>query len=305
MPCKLCKTKPVINLTNNKVQLGSRCFIRYFERKVLKTIRQYNLIENNDNIIVAVSGGKDSLSCLYLMNKIAKKKMRIKVSALLIDEGIKGYRNGTIKTAKDFCKKNNIKLTIVSFKKEIGKTLDEIKNEFPDIIPCSICGVFRRYLLNKYSRKLKAAKLATGHNLDDETQSIMMNQLRNNIPLSARLGPKTGVRKDPRFVPRIKPFYFLSEKECATYAFLKGVMTEFNECPYNTVSYRFEVREMLNNLEAKYPGTKHAIVASFLEVLPLLKEKYKDQNISECKLCKEPTSSEICTACTLLKKTGQ
>ena len=76
MPCKLCKTKPVINLTNNKVQLCSRCFIRYFERKVLKTIRQYNLIEKNDNIIVAVSGGKDSLSCLYLMNKIAKKKMK-------------------------------------------------------------------------------------------------------------------------------------------------------------------------------------------------------------------------------------
>lgn len=302
MPCKFCTSKPVINLTNNNVKLCKTCFVRYFEKKILKTIRQFNLIDKKDHIVVAISGGKDSLSLLYFLNKLADTKLDIKISALLIDEGIKGYRDECIKDAEKFCKENNIKLHIASFKKEFNFTLDEITKILPDTIPCSVCGVLRRYLLNKYSRKLKATKLATGHNLDDEAQSIIMNQLKNNIPLSARLGPLTGVKKDSRFIPRIKPFYLLTEKETATYAFLKNILTDFNECPYNTVSFRFEIRDLLNNLEEKYPGTKHSIAASFLEILPLLKKQYKNLEINACKTCKEPTSSNICTACTLIKK---
>ncbi|MBI2508068.1 TIGR00269 family protein [Candidatus Woesearchaeota archaeon] len=305
MPCKRCKSNPVIQLPNSNIKLCKSCFIKYFERKVLNTIRKYNLINHKENIISALSGGKDSLSLLYLLNKIASKKLDFKLSALLVDEGIKGYRDKTIKTAREFCEKNNIKLHITSYSEVTGKTLDKIKKQFPDTIACSMCGVLRRYLLNKKSRELKANKLATGHNLDDEAQSIMMNQFRHNIALSARLGPITGVKRDKRFVPRIKPFYFLTEKEVATYAFINGLMDEFNECTYCTESNRFVVRDMLNSLEQKYPGTKHSIVASFLEVLPLLKEKYKNQKINSCKICSEPASSEVCNACNLLQRIRQ
>lgn len=302
MPCKFCKTKPVITLTNSKVNLCKSCFIRYFEKKAFKTIRNYNLIERGDSIVVAVSGGKDSLSVLHLLSKLANKKMDIKVTALLIDEGIKGYRDKSIEDAKKYCKENNIKLHIASYQNNFNKTLNEIKKQFPNTIACSMCGVLRRYLLNKESRKLKANKLATGHNLDDEAQSILMNQLRHNIALSSRLGPLTGVKKDPRFVPRIKPFYFITEKEVATYAFINGLISEFNECVYCGESYRLQIRDMLNDLERKYPGTKHAIVASFMEILPLLKEKYKNLEIKSCKICSEPCSSEICNACKLLQR---
>ncbi len=302
MPCKICKEKPVIQLPNSNIKLCKSCFIKYFERKALKTIKKYNLIDRKEHIVAAVSGGKDSLSLLYFLNKLSSKKIEFRLSALLIDEGIKGYREETINTAKTFCQKNNIQLHIATYNEVAGKTLDKIKKQFPDTIACSMCGVLRRYLLNKKSRELKADKLATGHNLDDEAQSIIMNQLRHNIALSARLGPITGVKRDKRFVPRIKPFYFLTEKEVATYAFLNGLMDKFNECTYCTESNRFVVRDILNNLEQKYPGTKHSIVASFMEILPLLKEKYKNQEISSCKICKEPTSSEICNACKLLQK---
>src|SRR3989338_10257262 len=305
MPCKRCKSNPVIQLPNSNINLCKSCFIKYFERKVLNTIRKYNLINRKENIVAAVSGGKDSLSLLYLLNKIASKKLDFKLSALLVNEGIKGYRDETIKTAKNFCEKNNIQLHIATYKEITGKTLDRIKKQFPDTIACSMCGVLRRYILNKKSRELKADKLATGHNLDDEAQSIIMNQLRHNIALSARLGPITGVKRDKRFIPRIKPFYFLTEKEVATYAFLHSLMDKFNECSYCTESNRFVIRDMLNNLEHKYPGTKHSIVASFLEILPLLKEKYKNQKIDSCKICGEPTSSEICNACKLLQKIKQ
>ena len=302
MPCKICSEKPVIQLPNSNIKLCKSCFIKYFEKKALRTIRKYNLINRKEHIVVAVSGGKDSLSLLNLLNKLASKKIEFKLSALLIDEGIKGYRDETIKSAKEFCQKNKIKLSIASYKEVTGKTLDSIKKQFPNTIACSMCGVLRRYLLNKKSRELKADKLATGHNLDDEAQSIIMNQFKHNIALSARLGPITGVKKDSRFVPRIKPFYFLTEKEIATYAFLNGLLDKFNECNYCTESNRFVIRDTLNNLEQRYPGTKHSIVASFLEILPLLKEKYKNREINSCKICKEPTSSDVCNACKLMQK---
>jgi len=302
MSCKFCTTNPVITMQNGDISLCKSCFTKYFERKALKTIRKYKLIEKGDHIVVACSGGKDSLSLLYLLNKMASKKMDIKLTALLVDEGIKGYRDLSIEDAKKFCEENNITLHIVSYKKNLEKSLDDMKKQSPESIACSMCGVFRRSLLNKTSRELGANKLATGHNLDDEAQSILMNQFKNNIALSSRLGPINGVKRDSRFIPRIKPFYFLTEKEVATYAFLKGLISKFNECPYNKDSYRFEIRDLLNNMEQKYPGTKHSIVASFIETLPILKEKFKGQTIGTCKSCGEPTSSEICNVCILTEK---
>lgn len=301
MTCKNCSINPVIKLPNSNIQLCKSCFIRYFEKKTLKTIRTYNLIEDNDKIALALSGGKDSLSLLYLLNKVQEKKRNIEVIAIAIDEGIKGYRDLTLKDAKDFCTKKNIPLKIYSYKKEFGLTLDDMTKKL-NSSPCSICGVLRRYLLNKKARKLRVDKLATAHNLDDESQSILMNQIRNDLAVSARLGPITGIIKDPRFIPRIKPFYFLTEKEVATYAFLKDLLTNFVECPNAENSYRIETRDLLNALEQKHPGAKYGIVSSFIEILPSLKELYKDKEISSCKKCKEPCSSEICKTCQILEK---
>ena len=169
--------------------------------------------------------------------------------------------------------------------------------------PCSICGVFRRYLINRYSRKLKFNKIATGHNLDDEVQSVMMNQFRNNPEISARLGPITGIKDNKKFIRRIKPLYLLSEKEVTTYSYLKNFKLKFCECPYNTEAYRINVREFINKFEEKYPGTKHSIINSFLEILPDIKEKFRNaEEIRYCKKCSEPCSNEICKACGIRSK---
>ena len=299
--CKQCELNPVIILSNSTKGLCKSCFFRYFERKFNRTISQFKLIEPNEKIGVAVSGGKDSLSLLYLLNKI-KEKRRFKIEALLVDEGIKGYRDKTIKEAKRFCKELGIKLTIISYKDEFGYTLDQMLKKI-NIKPCSICGVFRRYLLNKYSIKLEFDKLATGHNLDDEVQTILMNQFRSNQEVSARLGPITGIKDNEKFVRRIKPFYLITEKETTTYAYLKNFNIPFCECPNNTQAYRIEVRNFINNFEQKYHGTKHSIINSFIEILPSLKEKYKnDKEIKSCKQCREPSSKEICQACEIRNK---
>ncbi len=301
MPCKICKIKPIIQLPNSNIKLCSSCFKRYFEKKALKTIRTFNLLDREDKIAVCISGGKDSLSVLNLLNKISETKLDINLTAILIDEGISGYRNETIKDAKNFCKKNKIPLKIYSFKKEFNFTLDEMKKRL-DMKACSICGVLRRYLINKKSRELKVNKIATGHNLDDEAQAVLMNQFKNNIAVSSRLGPITGIKRNIKFIPRIKPFYLLTEKEVMTYAYLHKLTSKYLECPYESESFRCDVRDFLNDFEQKYPGTKHSIISSFLEILPLLKSKYKSSEIKICKNCSEPTSSEICTACEILEK---
>lgn len=300
MTCKKCIEKPVINLKNNST-LCKQCFLKYFQRKALKTIKKFKMLDKEDKIAVALSGGKDSLSVIYILSLIAERNPKIKLEAILIDEGIEGYREHTIKPAEDLCKKLGIRLNIYSYEKEFGKSLDGIMEKSKDT-PCSICGVLRRKLLNKKARELGCKKLATGHNMDDEAQSIMMNILKNNMSASSRIGPITGVRDEEKFIKRIKPFYLLSEKEVAVYAFLKGFNYKFTECPNSRNSFRDRVRDMINNIEDKYPGSKGGIIKSFLEMSPLIKKEYKKVDIRYCSKCGEPCSRDICKSCEVLIK---
>ena len=298
MVCKKCIESPVIKLSNSEISLCRSCFIKYFEKKVAKTIRSYKLLAKNDHIGVAVSGGKDSTTLLYLLNKLVKSRKDMKLTAIAIDEGIKGYRDVSLDFLKNFCNKNSIELKIFSYEANFGKPLDSILDANKNIIPCSICGVFRRYLLNKNSKELGFTKLATGHNMDDESQTILMNYFRNNINISARLGPITGVINSKNFIKRIKPLYFLTEKEVTTYSYIMGFMDNYMECPHNSQSYRGHIRDMINDFESKYPGTKHGIITSFLEILPLLKANVDyNKDLKSCSVCGEPSSKDVCQAC--------
>ncbi len=295
-----CDEKPVLALPSGEKLCRSH-FIEYFESKVFKTIRQFELLDKEENIGIALSGGKDSLTVLNLLNKLSKENPKIKITAIAIDEGIAGYRDKTVETAKKFCDENKIQLRIFSYKEEFGLTLDEML-KILHVKPCTICGIFRRYLLNKKSRELKLTKLATGHNLDDECQSILMNQMRNDLRASARLGPKVGLMQNDKFVQRIKPLYLCTEKEATTYAFLNRLLDTFTECPNTSQSFRAQVRDMLNEMENKFPGTKYSIMNSFLQILPYLKEKFKDGAIKICAKCNEPSSNDVCNACIYAEK---
>lgn len=290
-----------IQLPNSNVFLSNSDYIKYFEKKTIKTIYKYKLIEKNDKVVVAFSGGKDSTTVLYILSKL-KEKLKFQLEAISIDEGIKGYRDSNFSYVKKFCKKLNIPLKTYSFKKEFGKTLDEVTEKDKKTIPCTYCGVFRRKILNEKARELKVNKLATGHNLDDESQSILMNQFRKNIRASAILGPVTGVRDDPKFIRRIKPFYFITEKETTTFAYINNILDKYIECPNAVYGYRRKVQEMLNEFENEQPGTKHNIISSFLSVLPAIKQSCEASEIKRCGTCGAPCSKDICQACILLQR---
>ena len=111
-----CNEKPIIELTNNE-KLCKTHFTEYFENKVLKTITKFDLIGKEENLGVAVSGGKDSLTLLHILKKLSEQNPKIKLTAIAINEGIEGYRDKSLITAQNFCDKNNVKLNIYSYDK--------------------------------------------------------------------------------------------------------------------------------------------------------------------------------------------
>lgn len=275
-------------------------FLQYVEKKADATIKKYQLITSQDKVVVGVSGGKDSLTVLYLLRKYAKNLI-----AICIDEGIEGYRPITIEDMKQFCEKYGIQYFLVSFENEMGMPLDKMKALLKEN-PCTICGAFRRYLLNKKAREHGATKLVTGHNLDDEAQAIVMNLLRHQTELLPRLGPITGAITDAKFIPRVKPLYFLTEKEIAAYAYLQNFGVNYVECPNALHAYRAVVGNMMCELELQFPGTKQRIIKQFVHALPMIRKKIKQKHsVKYCQNCQEPCVGMFCKACQLLEKLQQ
>ncbi|MEM2979774.1 MAG: TIGR00269 family protein [Thermoproteota archaeon] len=301
MVCEECEERAVYISLSGK-SLCRKHFRKYFETKVISTINRYGLIKYGEKVLVACSGGKDSTTLLSFLWKLMKNK-RENLAAIAVDEGITGYRDVKLKGLVKFCGENKISLYTYSFKEDYGFTLDEAvkisRENGLNIKPCYVCGVLRRNLINIKARKLGFSKVATGHNLDDESQTILMNYLRGNPVLLARLGPKSGVIEDEGFVQRVKPFYFCTEKEDTIYAILSDIEVDFVECPYHVENYRLEVRDFLNRLDSIVPGVKHGLVNNFLRLLPLLRREYAAQRIGRCKICGNPSAGEVCRACML------
>jgi len=295
MKCSKCNMDAVAHQPYSGAHLCRKHLIEDVERKVKKDIRQLQMVEKNDSIAVALSGGKDSVVLLYLLHKLFSKRPDITLFAVTIDEGISGYREHTIEIAQKVTDMLGIQLHVISMKGELGKSLDEVAAEERDKGACSFCGVFRKKLLNMTARKLGATKLAVGHNLDDEAQTAFLNVLRGDVGRMSRMH-----KKQQGLVFRIKPLRSVPEKEVALYAILQNLPVDFSECPYAHEAMRGEVRDIINSIEVKHPGTKYSILRGSDETARLLNIAQQDVTLSVCSVCGEPTAAEVCQSCRLL-----
>ncbi|MBR9703277.1 TIGR00269 family protein [Candidatus Woesearchaeota archaeon] len=289
MQCSSCSQNAVIN---NPAHCKQH-FIEEFVARVKKTISDYELIPEGAKICVAVSGGKDSLTVLHMLKTLGHD-----VTGLVIDEGIADYREHTIVDLKRFCEENDVPLIIKTFKELTGQELDDILKLDNMRQPCTVCGTFRRYLLNKGAQGFTV--LATGHNADDEAQAVLMNLFRAQTAFLPRQGPKTNSsgKKLGGFTQRIKPLYFCTEQEIMTYALLNNIKTSFSECPYAAQSFRALVRDKFNDYIATHPGAQEKVLKAFLEMKknwPVVEDAAK-----ACELCGEPSTGKICGACQML-----
>jgi uncharacterized protein (TIGR00269 family) len=295
--CSKCKKPSVTFIRYNGTHLCKDHFIQYFEKRVKKDIKKQGKTESNRKIGVALSGGKDSTVALYISHDVFSKRPNVDLVAITIDEGIKGYRDKSLKIASKNCKKLDVDHYIVSFRELIGKTMDDIASLKDELGECSYCGVFRRLCLNKESKELGVSKLVTGHNLDDMSQSILMNFVNGDIQKLARLGPHRRVQ--PGLVPRMLPLRTIPEKEVALYAILKNIEYHDAECPYSIRALRGVFRDIIDDLEYKNPGTRHSILNSYDGIKDLLFDRFPPASLNECKKCGEPTSQDFCKACIL------
>jgi len=272
------------------------------EDRVRTTISKYEMLRLDDKIMVAVSGGKDSVTLLHILTKIERAFPEAEVCAVTVDEGIKGYRDEALKVAAKNCRKLGIEHVVVSFKEMYGYKLDEIvaMAQGKELTPCSYCGVLRRRALNVAAREADADKLATAHNLDDEVQTIILNIIHGDAPRIARVKPVLD-EAHPRLIRRIKPLCEVPEREIALYAYLKKIELQSVPCPYARTALRSDIRTMLNRMEEKHPGIKFTISKSIEKIRPALEAAAKEAEIKDCKMCGEPTVGEICKPCQMLR----
>ncbi len=268
-------------------------FIQNFEKKVKETIQKYKLANKKEKIIVACSGGKDSTTTLYLL-----KKFGYNIEALIIDLHIGEWSKKNLENIKSFCKELGVKLHVIDMKKELGKDIHKLKTRKV----CFICGINKRWLLNKKSRELGAKKVAMGHNLDDEAESILMNLFRGNIEFGLNSGPKVLMSaKEKKFVQRIRPLFFLLNKDVKKYSQDMKLPILHQLCPHSKYSYRRQIRTLLNKLSLEDSKVKSKIVKWFMEKQPELREKYASKDsVNYCEKCGEPCRNVICKKCELM-----
>ena len=298
MKCDLCSKDAVTYIRYNGTHLCSDHFKKYVEKRVKKELRQQTDMRSGGTIAVAVSGGKDSMVTLSLLHQVFGERKDVDLQCITIDEGIEGYRPESIGIVKKFCKELGIQYNEARFI-DLGVTMDSISGKCGDSSPCTYCGVFRRKLMNAFARDVDAKYLATGLNLDDTAQSIMMNFVRGDVERLARLGPHKRVK--PGLIPRIQPLRMIPEKESLLYAIVSGIPFHDGTCPYSNEALRNQFRSTVDELENRSPGTRFSIISSYDTLLPMLMDNIPSTELKKCE-CGEPTLGKQCKACELIDK---
>ena len=261
------------------------------ENKIKQTIKEYSLIKKPDKVVVALSGGKDSTTVLHVLHNLGYN-----VEGLMIDLHLGEWSKIHRKNMEGFCNQLNVSLHIADLKKELGQGICFIKTVLKkekNLTGCTVCGIIKRWVLNRWAKKLKADVIVTGHNLDDECQTVLMNFLKGNVFLGVNSSPSTGERNQKGFVQRVKPLFFIPESEIKKYAEKKKFKILYDRCPCAIGTYRVETRGLLNEISDK---EKLKIVEGWQEVIPKLKKKQTGE-IKKCKVCGEPSRNDICKAC--------
>ena len=271
-------------------------FLKFVERKTLRTIQKYDMLRYNDTIAVAVSGGKDSVALLYVLDKI-EREFETELVIIHVDEGIRNYSEYSTPIVAKHAKRLGLKLYTTSFKELFGYGIDDVaKLYFEGKVewePCSFCGEWRRWSLNYLALKANATVITTAHTLDDFAQTILINVMRNSLSQLSRIniGRSEAIEG---FVPRVYPFAELYEKETALYTHLRDLEHNDAPCPYAELSMRWDLRMFLYEQEEKHPGLLYNILR-FHQNLIKYAEKDRPQ-LRKCKVCGYPTPHDICRA---------
>ncbi|MGH9877477.1 MAG: TIGR00269 family protein [Nitrososphaerales archaeon] len=296
--CDRCDAKSAYHRFYSGETLCAKCLSRSLQEKVAKTISKYSMIKHGDRVAVAVSGGKDSLSLLHIMNMLCGKHGS-SVCAVTVDEGIEGYREESLDIVRKFASQLNVEHEIVSYKELYGVSLKDSLHLRKDkkMSSCAICGTFRRRAIDIAAESVGANVIATAHNLDDVLQTFMINILAGDVErigwtYPEPVGYADGLRK-------IKPFAEIYEHEIAFYALVNEIPFQGEECPHMNEGIRTEIREFLNKLEKEHPGVKYNAYNTMVKLAKRVKDTAHKEH-GKCVLCGRDSTNEICSVCSMM-----
>ncbi len=295
--CDKCCARAIIHQKYSGMHLCSAHFDEDVRRKIRESMRKTGIFARRARVAVALSGDKGSSVLLCVLKDLFSKRRDIEIVAIMIDEGIEGYRPKALGFAKALAERLDVPYEIKSLKGAFGVTIDEVASQKQDPATCSSCIVLRENLLNKTAREQNADALATCHNLDDEALNVLQSYLNGDIDGLLR----SQLRPEPGMVQRIKPLRRIPEEEIALYAATHGLnQFDSESCPHTDDAMRLEVKNMLNDFEARHPGTKYSLLRSIDRMLDLQPDLA--QQASPCRRCGEPCEGDVCKSCRMLAR---
>ncbi len=305
MRCKKCPHKAVINLPRHHIAFCQSCFTEFVHTQVARGIKSQRMFGPQDRILVAVSGGKDSLALWNILLKLGYR-----ADALYIDLGIGDYSAQSRQKVETFADKAReaygANLHIHTVDPDEGAGIRELANVLHRPT-CSTCGTVKRYQFNRVAVEQNYDVMATGHNLDDEAARLLGNVLRWQTEYLDKQAPTLPASFEG-FAKKVKPLYRLTEREMAAYAVINRIDYIVEECPMAKGAKMLVYKEVLNRLEAESPGTKQAFYWGFLEKQASNKHTTETMATHDravlhpCLTCGQPTSGEICSYCKMMAR---
>ncbi len=295
--CRVCKEPAIIDLPRHNAHFCAEHFLELCRRQVVKAIEKFDMVSKDDRILVAVSGGKDSLAVWDILLDLGYQ-----ADGLYIGLGIGDYSEASADYARAFAAERNLQLIEVSLRNDYGYDVPTAAKATKRV-PCSACGISKRHLFDKAALDGGYTVLVTGHNMDDEAAVLFGNTLRWDIEYLARQSPVLPARNG--FPKKVKPLIRLTEREMAAWCIVRGIDYLVDECPMALGNKHIAYKEALNAIEQQSPGSKAAFYLNFLDNMsPLLAggTAAATDSLLSCVSCGAPTTGDLCAFCRVADK---
>jgi uncharacterized protein (TIGR00269 family) len=278
------------------------CYLEWFPSYTAKTIKKFDMLDPAERILLAVSGGKDSVALWQVLIELGYR-----ADGLVIDLGIGyngkaahegyGYSSDSTDYARRIGERLERPLWVIDLRDFIGKTVPELPRGQRPV--CAACGVVKRYFMNRVAFEGGYDCIATGHNLDDEVSALFGNVLTWDVGYLARKAPVSEQRGE-RLMKKIKPLCYFSERETAMYAILAGIPYIHEECPNSVGATTIQYKELINRLESTAPGSKRRFYDGFLRRRELFQVEEAELGMAYCERCGMPSPLELCGFCRMV-----
>jgi len=301
--CTICKQKgnrreAVIYMKEHRLALCEEHFKEWFEKRVKETIKEFQMFKPSEKVLVAVSGGKDSQVLWYVLNRLGYD-----ADGFFIHLGIGDYSDSSMEKVLKLGEMLGKKPHVVKIEEQVGAGIPVLKN-YVRGEACSVCGRLKRYYFNKIAKELGYNIVATGHNLDDESSSLLANVINWNVKYLARKYPVLPEEKG--FPRKVKPLVKMTEEQIKLYADLNQIPYEDRTCPLGDTASLHFYKDVMNAIENYATGTKYRFYFEYLKkIFPIfssLKDELLEGSLQRCKICGEPSPSEICFVCRLKER---